>query len=467
MSPSNPVERKERWRLADELLELARVDTAYADLYFQRGRELLGSEMTEAQFASLKDMDAEAPLLQNRIANAMEIGEWPKVQELTARLSELKRTLAERQGARGLAERTYGPFEPLVDAFSPGIHGLAGVAEQDLPALREQGVRRLERLRDADSDWRELYEARRAAMAAMTLGESASSTSGAAPAARLRAQAQAALVSGDLTRLQKLAGELTAAQAEAAASGQPAAPGAGSAFAPPPDLDYTFDERVRERALELGLAPSSVPSTFRTVVEKFRPSWRPTLATDAGGSTLRLTVSLPSDAPEPLRDSVEMLMNRPFITSAGTRYMPWFVREDLLLEGFEETALESAPRSLLDALRLPSRTGLSRRVIEEALRSRGGAVVSSLGLDPRAFRLVCVPLDVYTRAGEERGWGKRELWTHYDGYMATKERKLMALAGGDVRFGGRQDLVAVGIDYDSDRLVARFAVVQRRRFATW
>ena len=74
MSPSNPVERKEPWRLAGELLELARLDTAYADLYLQRGRDLLGAEMTEAQLAALKDMDAEAPLLQNRVANAMEIG---------------------------------------------------------------------------------------------------------------------------------------------------------------------------------------------------------------------------------------------------------------------------------------------------------------------------------------------------------------------------------------------------------
>jgi hypothetical protein len=43
----------------------------------------------------------------------------------------------------------------------------------------------------------------------------------------------------------------------------------------------------------------------------------------------------------------------------------------------------------------------------------------------------------------------------------------MPLVGGDVRFGGVHDLVAVGSDYDSDRLLARFAVVQRRRFATW
>lgn len=459
------ADRQEAWRLADELLALARVDTAYADLYFQRARELLSTEMTEAQFEAMRDMDAEVPALQNRIANAMEVGDWPQVRTLTARLSEQKRRLAERQGARGVAERVYGAFEPLIDAFSPGIHGLAGVTEQALPALRDDGVRRLERLGDADADWKDLYDARRTALSGLPVGGGAAGAPEAATSgASLRAQAQAALQSGDLARLEKLAAEITAA---AGTGGERAAAAGETALEPPPDLVFAFEERVREEARKLGLAPCSVPSTIRTVRERFRPQWRPTTPTDPGGSTLRLSVTMPSGMPEPARDSLEMLMNRPFITSAGTRYMPWFVGEDLLLEDFEETAVESAPRALLDALRLPTRKGLSRTVIEEALRARGSAVVASLGLDPREFRLVCVPLDVYTREGAARGWGKRELWTHYDGYVMTRERKLMALAGGDVRFGGLQDLVAVGTDYDSDRLVARLAVVQRRRFATW
>lgn len=466
MRRTSDSERQERWRLPDELLELARVDTAYADLYLQRGRELLTAELSEAQFAALKDMDAEVPNLQNRIANAMEVGEWQQVQELTARLSDLKRTLTERQGARGVAKRVYGPFEPLVDAFSPGIQGLAGVPEQNLGALRDQGVRRLERLGAADPEWKELYEARRATLAALKLGGVASSAPGAAPtAANLRAQAQAALASGDLARLQKLAGEITAAEAATGAGRSTAGP--STAVEAPPDLDFAFDERALAAARKLGLAPCRVPSTFETVRERFRPSWRPTVSTDASGNTLRLSVTMPADAPEALRDSLEMLMNRPFLTSAGTRYLPRFVAEDLLLEDFDERSLESAPNALLAALGLPARKGLSRRVLEQALRARGGAVVASLGLDPRAFRLVCIPLDVYTRVGAARGWGKREGWTHYDGYVATKERKLMALVGGDVRFGGLHDLVAVGADYDSERLVTRLALVQRQRFATW
>jgi hypothetical protein len=161
-------------------------------------------------------------------------------------------------------------------------------------------------------------------------------------------------------------------------------------------------------------------------------------------------------------------MSRPFVTSAGTRYMPWFAAEDVLVEDLEEPPPGAdAPSPLLEALGFPGRRGLARRRLEKALRERGPALVDQLGLDPREHRLVCLPADVFSRLGAKLGWGKREQWTHLDGYVASKERKLTALVGGDVRFGGLQDLVAVGADYDSDRLVARFAVVQRRRFATW
>jgi hypothetical protein len=45
--------------------------------------------------------------------------------------------------------------------------------------------------------------------------------------------------------------------------------------------------------------------------------------------------------------------------------------------------------------------------------------------------------------------------------------RLRALAGGDVRFGGLYDLMSHNRDYESDRLVARFAVVRRERMVAW
>jgi hypothetical protein len=93
-------------------------------------------------------------------------------------------------------------------------------------------------------------------------------------------------------------------------------------------------------------------------------------------------------------------------------------------------------------------------------------VVAGLGLDPRAFRLLCIPPDVHVRVGQKRGWGTQPQWTHFDGYM-FQNRRWLALAGGDLRFGGVYDAVGLGRDNDLDNLVARFAVVQRRRLSGW
>src|SRR5438128_11532520 len=66
--------------------------------------------------------------------------------------------------------------------------------------------------------------------------------------------------------------------------------------------------------------------------------------------------------------------------------------------------------------------------------------------------------------------GPRPMMTHFDGYLIRTDDgriRLQALAGGDVRYGGLYDLVGVGRDYDSDHLVARFAVVHRERMVVW
>ena len=109
--------------------------------------------------------------------------------------------------------------------------------------------------------------------------------------------------------------------------------------------------------------------------------------------------------------------------------------------------------------------------IEQALLVHGTRVLENeLDLDPRVFRLVCIPSDVHFRLGEAGGWGRKPFWTHFDGYLIRTDDgriRLQALAGGDVRYGGLYDLVGVGRDYDSDHLVARFAVVHRERMVVW
>jgi hypothetical protein len=59
------------------------------------------------------------------------------------------------------------------------------------------------------------------------------------------------------------------------------------------------------------------------------------------------------------------------------------------------------------------------------------------------------------------------LWTHFDGYRVLEGGKLQALAGGDKRFGGTHDVVSFAPAYNNDKVLARFAVVQRKRMMTW
>jgi hypothetical protein len=460
------IGRSEGWRIASELLEVARADTVYTDLYLLRARELLAPELSEAQWSALSRTEDELASGTDRIATAMSAGDWQQVRELTARVADLKRAAAERAPVRGAAAGVYGFDEILVDPFSPGLAAVAGVPERELPALRDAAVKRLERLRAADPQGAALYDARRAALAALPLSEAGAAGDAAATGGvgALRARAKQALADGDLAQLDRLSAQIVEAERASGEAG-PARAGAAAAAA---DLARPFGADVAGRAAKLGLAAHRIDSTAEQVQARFRPEWRPALARDGGGTTVRLQVEVPHDVPEPLRDTLELMMSRPFVTSAGTRYMPTFVAEDVLVEDFDEPPPGTdAPSPLLEALGFRGRRGLARRWIEKAIRERGPGIVVQLGLEPREHRLACVPPDLFTRLGAKLGWGKREHWTHLDGYMASKERKLTALAGGDVRFGGLQDLVAVGADYDSDRLVARFAVVQRRRFATW
>ena len=147
-------------KAADALETLTGIDTLFADLHLQRARELLATELGEADFRALHRAQREADLLPDRIRGAMGIQDWKVVQELSSRLASLKRRLSETQDLRAVAERVYDFDEVLIDPFSPGLRALAGVAASALPALRDAGVRHLEALCASDPAWRDLYEAR-------------------------------------------------------------------------------------------------------------------------------------------------------------------------------------------------------------------------------------------------------------------------------------------------------------------
>lgn len=465
MATTTATPNRSAAQVAADLRALVPLDTQFADFYLRRARELLSDELGEAPLRLLQDAEREAALMEVRIQGAMMLEDWPQVQALASRSADLKRRMQETAGVRAVAASVFDFDGVLVDPFSPGLRAIAGVDAGALAGRRDEAVKRLGRLEDADAPWKGFYAARRQALAAAPVVAVAEAAPGAGETpGQLRAEAARAMAAHDFDRLRELS--LRIARAGPAAPGAAATPGAVGAM-PAPELRFDFPAPVRERAQALGLVPVHLESIRDRYVSIYPEVWQPSAPTRVGAA-VRLAAQLGEEPSDAARERIQLFMSRALVTSAGCRYLPWLVAEDALVEGFEEPAPGGVEpnQPLLDALHLGRRRGLSRAELERTLLERGGAVVESLGLDPVVFRMVCIPPDLHLRAGLERGWGTQPQWTHFDGYMHM-DGKFLALAGGDVRFGGIYDIVGLGRDNDTAALMARLAVVQRRRLSAW
>ena len=456
---------------AESLIEVSRIDPLYGDLYLSRARELLKERMSPSAYRGVRGMKTELANLPNRIRNAMMQGEWGAVKDLSGQLQSMKQYTEQNQVLIALARKVYEEDTIPIDPFSPGMQRIAGVQQKELPALRDRGVALLGKLMGLDGNRRDFYARRREDLQAREVALDVSAGQGHRPsAAGLRQEALEALESGNLDKLQELAGALGETETAGIATHTPSESGIE---APRENLDFVFPDDVLSRARRLGFAQVKVEARFREYARLTPYIWHPTFADLEGEQGLALRLSklpMPDDTPQALRTRVEMFVLHPFVNSAGIRFLPPLVDEDVLVEDFEEPAADSEMPgcALLEALGVKKRNGLTRIQIEEALAERGCSIVKDeLGLDPFAFRLICIPPDLHLRVGLNRGWGTQTIWTHFDGYMLSADGKVHALAGGDVRFGGVYDMVGISRNYDSDRIIVRFAVVQRRRMDRW
>jgi hypothetical protein len=450
------------------LADVGTVDTVYRDVYLARAAAVLEPRLPRDTFRRLDAQRAELGALSLGIGRAIGKENWGLVRELSHRAAALEQAVAGTKELLELGRRVYAAQGVALDPFSPGLERFTRLSAKVQAALRTRVGEQLGVLEELDGSWKEFYASRRAAIAARAVsgGDGRVAVDDASSVDPREAAAQA-LKGGDMSRLARLADAIVAS----ATSRPSASSTAATTKATPtpqgarPDLLVSYSSDTLRRARELGLAHRRLES--RAALASLREyAWNP-LSDELGPADIR-SVPLPPDAPGGVRDLVEMMMIHPFVNSGGARYLPALVAEDILVEDFPETA-EPAPASpLLASLGLPGRRALSRVVIERALLAAGSRVLEKdLGLDPRAFRLVCIPSDAYVRVGEAEGWGQQPLWTHLDGYLVMADGRLRALAGGDTRYGGLYDLLGVGLDYDSDRLVARFAVVQRERMVAW
>jgi hypothetical protein len=466
------------------LTEAAAGDTVYRDLYLQRAAERLASLLSPAEYNQLKGQKATIDNLLAQTRTAIDRQDWTRVQELTTRAQGFRRLFDEKQHELALAKDVYEATDVAIDPFSPGFSALFESQGKKVAGLKDELLSTFASLTQADSDWSELYAQRRTYFTHVSLAAETHTQQVAGDnASDLQQQMKQAAERGDLELVNRLAGEIqtsTAAKSEQSTGSSPRVQTLHRSVASE-SLAKPFPSTATERAGALGLAAIELKLqniALRQALREFLDwyAWHPAFPVSelAKEGSIHLRPMLKEalkDVPEvagltdPIVEAMAQFSINPYTNGGGGRYFPLVADSEwVLVEDFPEQ--EEAPSSaLLAALGFSQRQGLSRREIETALRQHGGQVLQDrLSLDPREFRLVCIPFDVYLRVGRDRGWGQREHWTHFDGYQVMQGGRLRALVGGDVRYGGLLDLVSISPDDQRESVVTRFAIVRRERF---
>jgi hypothetical protein len=463
---ANTAETAGALALATKLFDIGTVDTVYRDIYLTRARTVLTGVFSVEEFRGVEQQKADLAMLPLMIGRAADRGDWAQLKELGERAATLRRAVDGRHRQLEIARKVYVDEDVKLDAFSPGMQPFTRLAVKDLLALRSRAVEDLSALEREDEPWKNFYAGRRSALQALALATDEQSPT-AGTSIDPREAVKRALQVGDMRGLVHLADTLMAATTPKT-SREPTTRSRETTEQPLTDLLTAFSEHTLKGARPLGLAARRLEA--RPELAALRQyAWNPLLTDEAGMGEVR-PVPLPAGTAEGFRDRLEMFMIRPLVNSGGARHLPRLVAEDLLVEDFPDPkeGAEPASSALLKALGFSRRRGLTRIAIEQALLAHGAGILDQqLGLDPQVFRLVCIPPDVHIRLGEAEKWGQQPLWTHFDGYLIMTNGRLRALAGGDVRYGGLNHLLGIGRDYDSDLVMARFAVVRRERMSAW
>ena len=473
---SGPQSGQDVLATVTRLVTVADGDTLYRDVYLRRAAELLSALVTEAHYAStLTNREQLAKLLAQARA-AVGRQDWTQVRDLGTRAAALQRSLDAEEASLSAAESVYGAPIVMLDPLSPGLKP-ASKRWSGAGQARSETIAALATLAKEDSSARDLYASRQGALEALALpgAPATEKRTGAAPAMDVEQQALQALEHGDAAALQSLAESMLGRSTAAPAAGEGAPAVARGRIATPGALAEPLPETCLAGAKALGLervevtlASPEVAAAISDFVERYAPGASAATFDRAHEGVARVMlaaegVAVPSNLAPLFAETISHLALHLFVNSAGLRYFPLPApRENLLIETHADG--EEPKTALLRELGFDRRRALSRDEIEAALFRHGPRIVAEhLRLDPRAFRVVCVPPDVFMRVGRDRGWGKREEWTHFDGYQVMTGGRLRALVGGNGRFGGLFDLCSISRDDGRENTVVRFAVVRRER----
>ena len=452
--------------LIEKIIGVADVDTVFRDIYIEHARDLLSDTLAPDDYQDIIREKNMLTRLPNLINEAMDKNDWKTVQELSVRMKNLHRWTESNQYLFDIGREVYSANDIYLNPFSPGMYHEAGVKIDEIPTIRKDIIKKLDDIISSDESMHDFYTTRKNYFSSLQVNNTGDDKS---PNEEidLEEQAKLALEHGDLNRLEELSENILKRNKEASDSLTPGKLSAESVGETNSERLFNFSKETLEKAGKLGLNLFRIdPSPEYAAL--FRHALKREFKADKTMAWEKIIEADPlfkKGIPEPLRNLTEIFSKHLIMNSLGTRYFPDYVTEDVLLENFPEEQVEDESDSLLlKMLGLKSRKGLSRLDIERSLSVNGCKIIKDeLGLDPVIFKLICIPPDIYIRLGESMGWGSHELWTHFDGYSILQNNMFTAIAGGDKRFGGIFDLVTIGREYESDHVIARFAVVQRTR----
>jgi len=458
-----PVEQERVIDVVGRLVSVVRLDPVYRDLYLRRARALLAGVCSGAELERLRGLEHGLQRAEHETRGAVLAGDWPHVKQLVAGITSTRRLLDSRRIETELAEAVYDPGDVPLDPFSPGLESLAP-GHPD-PAVLLTTVRDgLAALGRFDPECTALYASRRRWFDALEIGPRTATAAPAVDAAQAEHEALEDICQGRFDELGRLAQRMLSRHTDAPAAGNAWTGRYGAQLAEP------FPAAAVERARGLGFVPAMLPAEPAVAEYLRRVAWSPAFAQvkllEDGAARVEAAAADPvlRNFREHARETLALFAMHPYCNSGGARYLPRPIEETVLVEDFPEADASAWPSRLLGVLGLDRRDGLSRIEIEHALLVRAPDVLErDLDLDPAQFQIVCIPSDVYNRAGAERGWGQSPLWTHFDGYQLMRAGHRRALVGGDVRYGGRADLVSIARDDARDKVILRLAVVRRER----
>lgn len=457
------------------LVTAADGDTLYRHAYLRRAADILAPLITEDGYESALRNRQQLERLRDQTRAAISRQDWKQVRELGTRLAQSQRARQTEQLAVAAAESVYGAPSVALDPLSPELIRFPG-RWSDPTHARAETSKALAELARIDATHGALYSARQAALDAIPLAGAAASASGrpAVSPANVEQAALEALESGDAAALQRCADAMLGRRS-ASVAGEQGRAVARAAITAPAVLGEPLPDACVARAQALGLeraetAPVSpeVTAAIGDFLQRYAIGASAATRDRASEGVARLTlaaetIDIPPDLAASFVETLSLFALHLFVNSAGLRYVPLpSEREAVLVEPHAEG--DDAATPLLRALGCGRRRALSRDDIEIMLRKHGARIVGErLGLDPLAFRLVCIPADLFIRLGRDRGWGQRQEWTHFDGYQIGVGGRLRALVGGNARFGGLADLCSISRGDARENTVVRFAVIRRER----